>query len=67
METIGDAYMAVSGLPNPNTNHSAEIALMSLSLINAVSTYQIRHRPDQRLKLRIGLHSGKTSVVSYFT
>ncbi|XP_062847629.1 atrial natriuretic peptide receptor 1 [Trichomycterus rosablanca] len=59
VETIGDAYMVVSGLPVRNgKQHVCEIARMSLALLEAVKTFKIRHRPDQQLKLRIGIHSG---------
>ena len=59
METIGDAYMVVSGLPVRNGNaHAREIARMSLRLLQAVATFRMRHRPNDQLKLRIGLHSG---------
>ncbi|KAG6800743.1 atrial natriuretic peptide receptor 1 isoform X1 [Apis mellifera caucasica] len=59
VETIGDAYMVVSGLPVRNgTNHAREIAKMSLALRDTVMTFRIRHRPSEQLKLRIGMHSG---------
>ncbi|CAK9824817.1 Atrial natriuretic peptide receptor 1 [Anthophora retusa] len=59
VETIGDAYMVVSGLPVRNgTNHAREIARMSLALRDTVMTFSIRHRPTEQLKLRIGMHSG---------
>ncbi|XP_014598913.1 PREDICTED: atrial natriuretic peptide receptor 1-like isoform X2 [Polistes canadensis] len=59
VETIGDAYMVVSGLPVRNgMNHAREIARMSLALRDTVMTFQIRHRPEEKLKLRIGMHSG---------
>ncbi|XP_074600030.1 atrial natriuretic peptide receptor 1-like [Brevipalpus obovatus] len=59
VETIGDAYMVVSGLPTRNgILHSREIARMSLALLNAVISFKIRHRPAEQLKLRIGIHSG---------
>lgn len=31
---------------------------MSLYLLEAVTQFRIRHRPEEQLKLRIGLHSG---------
>ncbi|XP_046653495.1 guanylate cyclase 32E-like isoform X2 [Daphnia pulicaria] len=59
VETIGDAYMVVSGLPIRNKDqHAGEIASMSLSLLRAVVKFKIRHRPHQTLMLRIGIHSG---------
>ncbi|XP_067133555.1 atrial natriuretic peptide receptor 1-like [Centruroides vittatus] len=59
VETIGDAYMVVSGLPIRNGNeHAKEIALMSLSLLRAIRKFKVRHRSDRKLQVRIGIHSG---------
>ncbi|XP_035891250.1 atrial natriuretic peptide receptor 1 isoform X2 [Anopheles stephensi] len=59
VETIGDAYMVVSGLPVRNGNlHAREISRMALRLLAAVYKFTIRHRPNEQLRLRIGLHSG---------
>ena len=59
IETIGDAYLVVSGLPIRNDNlHAGEIASMSLHLLEQIKSFKIRHRPNDTLKLRIGLHSG---------
>ncbi|ESO00154.1 hypothetical protein HELRODRAFT_83244, partial [Helobdella robusta] len=59
VETIGDAYMVVSGVPSKNGNkHVAEIANVSLDLLSAVMSFKIRHRPHHQLQLRIGLNSG---------
>ncbi|KAI8506328.1 Nitrogen permease regulator 2 [Branchiostoma belcheri] len=59
VETIGDAYMVVSGLPVRNgTCHVREIARMSLALLREVRNFRVRHRNNCRMKLRIGIHTG---------
>lgn len=55
--------MQVSGLPVRNEDqHAGEIATMSLSLLEAVRRFHIRHRPNDTLKLRIGIHSGMSTI-----
>uniref|UniRef100_T1KEH2 Guanylate cyclase n=1 Tax=Tetranychus urticae TaxID=32264 RepID=T1KEH2_TETUR len=59
VETIGDAYMVVSGLPERNGHeHVRQIARMSLRMVESVDGFVIRHRKEDKLKLRIGIHSG---------
>ncbi|XP_013174643.1 PREDICTED: atrial natriuretic peptide receptor 2-like, partial [Papilio xuthus] len=59
VETIGDAYMVVSGLPKRNGDmHAREICLMALAVVEAVRTFAVRHRPSHRLEVRVGVHSG---------
>ena len=60
VETIGDAYMVVSGLYHRDTgaHHAREIARMSLNIIEKVQLFEIKHRPGDKLRIRIGLHSG---------
>ncbi|XP_074017547.1 atrial natriuretic peptide receptor 2-like [Numenius arquata] len=68
VETIGDAYMVASGLPERNgTRHADEIAKMSLDLVAAVRQVVIPHMPMGRLQLRAGIHTGPcvAGVVGY--
>ena len=59
VETIGDAYMLVSGCPRTNgIRHAGEIATMALDLLNMVNNFTIPHLPEKKLMLRIGVHSG---------
>ncbi|XP_050352312.1 atrial natriuretic peptide receptor 1 [Nymphalis io] len=59
VETIGDAYMVVSGLPERNGDlHAREICLMALAVVEAVRSFVVRHRPAHRLEVRVGVHSG---------
>ncbi|XP_022917682.1 receptor-type guanylate cyclase Gyc76C-like [Onthophagus taurus] len=59
VETIGDAYMVVSGLPvRNNAYHTGEIASMALDLLSHVRDHRIPHRPNETVKLRIGIHTG---------
>ena len=59
VETIGDSYMVVSGLPTKNDEHAAEVAKMSLELLNVISGLHIPHIHGETFSLRIGIHSGK--------
>uniref|UniRef100_A0A3Q1GVC9 Guanylate cyclase n=1 Tax=Acanthochromis polyacanthus TaxID=80966 RepID=A0A3Q1GVC9_9TELE len=59
VETIGDAYMVASGIPNRNGNrHAGEVSNMSLDILHSIGNFKIKHMPDVKVKIRIGLHSG---------
>ncbi|XP_059052253.1 receptor-type guanylate cyclase gcy-19-like [Achroia grisella] len=59
VETIGDAYMVVSGLPQRNGNrHASEIADMSLSLMRSLEGAKVPHRPQELLRVRAGVNTG---------
>ncbi|KAJ8275999.1 hypothetical protein COCON_G00077510 [Conger conger] len=59
VETIGDAYMVSSGVPNRNgCRHAAEVSNMSLDILHCIGAFKMRHMPDVKVKIRIGLHTG---------
>ena len=59
VETIGDTYMLVAGLPKRlHLTHAAVVAESALALMKASQHFRIPHMPDSPLKLRVGMHSG---------
>uniref|UniRef100_A0A7E4VF23 Guanylate cyclase n=1 Tax=Panagrellus redivivus TaxID=6233 RepID=A0A7E4VF23_PANRE len=59
VETIGDGYLCVSGLPHRNGNeHARHVALMALAIMRSLGNFSISHLPGERIRMRIGLHSG---------
>uniref|UniRef100_A0A9J8AGH4 Guanylate cyclase n=1 Tax=Cyprinus carpio carpio TaxID=630221 RepID=A0A9J8AGH4_CYPCA len=59
VETIGDAYMVVSGLPRRNGNrHAKDICCMALDILSFLGTFQLQHLPGIPMWIRIGVHSG---------
>lgn len=67
VETIGDAYMVVSGLPERNGDeHVRQISRMALNIVHNVRQFTIRHQPCTPLKTRIGIHSGTNETNAIF-
>ncbi|QLE54369.1 adenylate/guanylate cyclase domain-containing protein [Nostoc sp. TCL26-01] len=56
IKTIGDAYMAVAGLPNYHDDHAIAIANMALDMQNALT--QFNQSNNQYFRIRIGISTG---------
>lgn len=55
--------MVVSGVPIRNGGeHAINIANMALDLLHESKLFVIPNMPNEPLKIRIGLHSGKIQV-----
>nr|CDJ95215.1 Adenylyl cyclase class-3 4 guanylyl cyclase domain containing protein [Haemonchus contortus] len=60
VESIGDGYLCVSGLPVRNGHaHIKQIVDMSLAFMDYVRQYRFRPLPRERVELRIGVNSGE--------
>jgi class 3 adenylate cyclase len=60
LKTIGDAYMCVGGLPEPNRTHDVDSCLAALSLLEFMRRTNAQREKLHLLRwdLRIGIHSG---------
>ena len=45
VETIGDAYMVASGVPDGNEKHAVDLTQVALDLLTKVDTYEVDHKP----------------------
>ncbi|KAH7703408.1 GCY-9 protein, partial [Aphelenchoides avenae] len=63
VETIGDAYMVVSGVPVENgIAHVMNVAEIALKMRSFIANFKIAHRPEEVLQVRIGFHSGSVAA-----
>lgn len=56
IKTVGDAYMAVCGLPHPVENHAERMVRMAIRMVHICREHALEHRVPFRL--RIGINSG---------
>ncbi|MDO9178237.1 MAG: adenylate/guanylate cyclase domain-containing protein [Agitococcus sp.] len=56
IKTIGDAYMVVSGAPEPRADHAHVIANLALALLEEIQL--VRQETGIALDMRIGVHTG---------
>lgn len=56
IKTIGDSYMAVSGVPDPNDDHAKRIITFAIRLQSAIEKLAEQEQID--LRMRIGIATG---------
>ncbi|KAK9293941.1 hypothetical protein QLX08_011277 [Tetragonisca angustula] len=57
VETIGDAYMVVSGAPVKENDHADRVCDMALDMVEAITDLKDRST-GLHLQIRVGIHSG---------
>lgn len=60
IKTIGDAYMAVGGVPRPNKTHAVDCILAALEIESLVTGFREREMAEKKAywQIRVGIHSG---------
>jgi class 3 adenylate cyclase len=56
IKTLGDAYMAVCGLPVPVANHAERTVRMAIRMVHITREHAMEHGVE--MKLRVGINSG---------
>jgi class 3 adenylate cyclase len=56
IKTVGDAYMAVCGLPVPVDNHAERMVRMAIRMVHITREHALEHNAS--LKLRVGINTG---------
>ena len=56
IKTVGDAYMAVCGLPVPVPNHAERMIRMAIRMVHITREHAMEHNVS--MKLRVGVNSG---------
>ncbi|HEX9235498.1 MAG TPA: adenylate/guanylate cyclase domain-containing protein [Actinomycetota bacterium] len=56
IKTIGDAYMAVGGLPDTRPDHTVAVAEMALEMLAVIE--RVNATAEAAWKIRIGVHTG---------
>jgi len=56
IKTIGDAYLAVSGMPTPNPDHAPDITTAAIKILRYLRRRNLNH--SVQWTCRIGIHTG---------
>uniref|UniRef100_A0A8C5A7W7 Guanylate cyclase soluble subunit beta-1 n=1 Tax=Gadus morhua TaxID=8049 RepID=A0A8C5A7W7_GADMO len=56
VETVGDKYMTVSGLPEPCAHHAQSISHLALDMMEIAGQVKV---DDQPVQITIGIHTGE--------
>jgi histidine kinase len=58
IKTIGDAYLCVSGLPDPKTHNAVNVVDAAMEIIEAIKSFRLNAGDNSYFDIRIGIHTG---------
>ena len=58
-------FDAILNLFLPGSRHAGEIASLSMDLIEGIRMIKLAHLPNERLRMRVGLHTGKQFAFAF--
>lgn len=58
IKTIGDAYLCVSGLPNPGSHSATNVIAAAIEIIDAINVFRENANENSYFDIRIGIHTG---------
>ena len=72
VETVGDCYVAASGLPDARQDHAIAMVQFANAIVQSMSKtvrkLETSLGPDTAdLSIRVGMHSGPVTAVRHFT
>uniref|UniRef100_A0A914Z3L7 Guanylate cyclase n=1 Tax=Panagrolaimus superbus TaxID=310955 RepID=A0A914Z3L7_9BILA len=63
VETIGDAYMVVSGIPIENgIRHLMTLSDVALEMMTFLEEFRVPHKKSDKIRIRLGLHTGPVAA-----
>lgn len=60
IKTIGDEYMAASGLPMPRKDHAEAVAEMALDMLAVMDRFNAKN--NSAVRIRVGIHCGPVTA-----
>ena len=59
MQTVGDCYIVVTGVPVESADHADAMARVAMAIMGVIKSTQLPHMDaDYVFQMRIGMHSG---------
>jgi class 3 adenylate cyclase len=55
--------MISAGVPGQGNDHASDICKLALDILSKCATFVVKHKPNIRLKMRMGVNTGPCSTV----